>query len=105
VRENIVFHSLICLEPVERFWNVIKYRSFADSTSSHYLSYNNYHHLFRTQVTILFIYNPICNTNSALKQANKSNEAISSLNHELFIRVIVLLSNIIIYYDHCKLCV
>jgi len=37
VRENFVFDSLIYVEPVERFKNrsnVMKYRSFGDSTSS-----------------------------------------------------------------------
>jgi len=37
VRENLVFDSLIYLKPVERFKirsNVMKFRSFGDSTSS-----------------------------------------------------------------------
>jgi len=37
VRENLLFDSLIYLEPVERFYNrsnVIKFCSFRDSTSS-----------------------------------------------------------------------
>jgi len=37
MRENFVFDSLIYLEPVERFKNrnnVVKFRSFGDSTSS-----------------------------------------------------------------------
>jgi len=36
-RENLVFDSLICFEPVERFKNmsdVIKFRSFGDSTNN-----------------------------------------------------------------------
>jgi len=36
-RENLVFDSLIYLEPVERFKNrnnVLKFKSFGDSTSS-----------------------------------------------------------------------
>jgi len=34
-RDNFVFDSLICLEPVERLQNnVMKFRSFGDSTNS-----------------------------------------------------------------------
>jgi len=47
VRENFVFDRLVYLEPVERFKNrsnVMKFRSFGDSTSSRVkdkLSYNS----------------------------------------------------------------